>query len=87
VTKRWIIGTAPDCDGVLVDEYASAHHAEIIQDDQGNITVADLGSTNGTYVQLPNGIKAKVRGGTRLPLFPGCTLIVGRTHIPWTVQT
>jgi predicted component of type VI protein secretion system len=84
--KRWIIGRALDCDGVLVDEYASPHHAEVVQDDDGHVSVADLGSTNGTYVRMPNGLKAKVRLGTRLPLYPGCVLIVGRTEIPWTVQ-
>ncbi len=81
----WIIGTAADCDMRLTDEYASARHALIHRDDEGHVYVEDLGSTNGTYVQLPSGQKGKVT--VPFEIHPGDVIIVGRTKIPWSVKT
>jgi diguanylate cyclase (GGDEF)-like protein len=45
------LGRKPDCDIVIVDESASRRHAEIEQNTNSNVvTIRDLGSTNGTYV-------------------------------------
>jgi len=79
----WIIGTAADCDMTVIDEYASKRHAAIVRDDDGQVWVWDLGSTNGTRV-IHNGVTSKVPLGTRRPIWPGDTVIVGRTKIPWT---
>ena len=46
---RIVIGTAPDCDIVLQDGYASSRHAEIRQA-EGGFMMLDLGSTNGLLV-------------------------------------
>lgn len=43
------IGRAADCDLALHDTYLSSRHARIAND-QGDLTIEDLGSTNGTYV-------------------------------------
>lgn len=42
-------GRAPNCSLVLDDEYASSMHAKIYERD-GLIILADMGSTNGTFV-------------------------------------
>src|SRR6476661_4249822 len=45
------LGRKPDNDIVIADESASRLHAEIVQDTTSDsLTVRDLGSTNGTYV-------------------------------------
>lgn len=43
------IGTAADCDVVLTDAYLSSHHA-VIRHENGEFTMVDLDSTNGTFV-------------------------------------
>src|SRR5436190_20597739 len=45
------LGRKPDCDIVIVDESASRRHAEIEHNTNSNVvTIRDLSSTNGTYV-------------------------------------
>lgn len=59
-TDSFVLGRAPDCDLVVDEITVSNHHARI--DWRGDhAEVADVGSSNGTYV---NG--AKVSNGTRL---------------------
>ena len=43
------LGTAADCDVVLTDPYLSSHHT-VIRHENGEFTLVDLDSTNGTYV-------------------------------------
>ncbi|MDE3007891.1 MAG: FHA domain-containing protein [Acidobacteriota bacterium] len=43
------IGRSGDCELSLHDTYLSTRHARVV-DDQGDLTIEDLGSTNGTYV-------------------------------------
>ncbi len=43
------IGTAADAEVVLTDPYLSSHHA-VIRHENGEFTMVDLDSTNGTYV-------------------------------------
>lgn len=80
--RRWVLGSAEDCDLRVTDDYVSAHHAVIFRhNEEGWTAVADLGSTNGTYVER-NGHKTKVVGPTEL--LPGDVLwLGGRTSIPW----
>jgi hypothetical protein len=44
-----VIGRSPDCDLFLDDVTVSRRHAELVRDDD-TITIRDLGSLNGTYV-------------------------------------
>ncbi|HUX04276.1 MAG TPA: FHA domain-containing protein [Acidimicrobiales bacterium] len=44
-----VIGRSTDCDVSLYDNYLSSRHARVANDN-GDLTVEDLGSTNGTYV-------------------------------------
>ena len=44
-----VIGRSTDCDVVVNDTYLSSRHARLATDD-GELTLEDLGSTNGSYV-------------------------------------
>ena len=43
------IGRSQDCDLMLQDNYLSSRHARVANDG-GDLSIEDLGSTNGTYV-------------------------------------
>lgn len=43
------IGRSPVCEVSLEDTYLSSRHARVAND-EGDLTIEDLGSTNGTYV-------------------------------------
>ena len=49
VDPAFVIGRSPECDLAIADTYLSSRHARFANDD-GDLTVEDLGSTNGTYV-------------------------------------
>lgn len=70
------IGRGLDNNIVINDENVSRKHLQILQDDNGNVSVVDVGSTNGTYV---NGVR--ITSETRLS--PGDTLRIGNTALPW----
>ena len=44
-----VIGRNPECDLSLHDTYLSSRHARVANDN-GDLSIEDLGSTNGTYV-------------------------------------
>jgi FHA domain len=58
-----VIGRSSECDVFLHDNYLSSRHARVANDD-GDLSVEDLGSTNGTYVnqQLVRGRVTLERG-------------------------
>lgn len=70
------IGRSSECSVVINDVKVSRVHAQLVQSDNGNISVVDLGSTNGTMV---NG--KRIVGEMRLN--PGDELRVGDTVLPW----
>lgn len=70
------VGRDSSSDKVIDDPYASQHHLQIIEHDDGHFSLADFGSTNGTYV---NG--QKVRG--EVPLNDMDIVRIGNTTIPW----
>jgi hypothetical protein len=49
VDPAFVIGRSAECDLSIADTYLSSRHARFAVD-QGDLTVEDLGSTNGTYV-------------------------------------
>jgi FHA domain len=49
VSPAVVIGRSVECDLSIADTYLSSRHARFAVDD-GDLTVEDLGSTNGTYV-------------------------------------
>lgn len=70
------IGREVDNDVVIDDGYASRHHLQIVQSDNGVYKLADFGSSNGTYV---NG--QRVKG--EIVLEPNDVVRIGNTTIPW----
>ena len=60
---------------LLKDRFCSAVHAEILNEDTG-LTLTDLGSTNGTYV---NGIK--IAPAANHTLVPGDEISLGHTQL------
>lgn len=70
------IGRGQDNDIVIRNDGVSRIHLQLIQDEYDNISVVDLGSTNGTFV---NG--KQISTETRLK--PGDTLRAGDSVIPW----
>lgn len=70
------IGRGSDNNIVVNDENVSRVHIQMVQDDYGNISVVDLGSTNGTFV---NG--TRITGETHLK--PGDEVRIGDTKLPW----
>lgn len=70
------IGRGQDNNIVVNDGNVSRVHLQMVQDDNGNISVVDLDSTNGTFV---NG--SRITGETRLE--PGDELRIGDTKLPW----
>lgn len=67
------IGRAADCQVRLDDGYVSEQHARVYRSD-GDWVVADLGSTNGTFLN-----QSKVAAPA--PLAPGDQLAIGKTVI------
>jgi Domain of unknown function (DUF4388)/Inner membrane component of T3SS, cytoplasmic domain len=60
-----VIGRASDLDMVLIEDMVSRKHAKISLQD-GEITIADLGSTNGTFVNGEKVKKAQLKEGDRV---------------------
>jgi hypothetical protein len=73
--QRFSIGRTPNCDIFLNDPSVSKMHAEIVVNN-GEATVRDLGSTNGTFI---NGMRLY---GTQ-PLKQFDILKVGNSLVPW----
>ena len=69
---RITLGSLPGNDIVLTDETVSRHHCVIVQDDK-DVMLIDLGSTNGTHI---NGVRVR-----EAHLSPGAILAVGNTQM------
>lgn len=71
------IGRSTENNNIVVnDEKVSRNHLQMVMDDDGNYSVVDLGSTNGTFV---NG--QRISGEVRLKL--GDEVRIGQTVLPW----
>jgi len=70
------IGRSEENDIVIDDYKVSRIHLQIVQGDNGNCSVVDLNSANGTFV---NG--QRIRG--EFYLQAGDTVIIGDTVLPW----
>jgi len=69
-----IIGRARDAGLTIDDDYASTHHARLIQSVGGGWQIEDLTSTNGTYVN-------DVRLIAPTTVTPKDDIRIGRTHL------
>ncbi len=63
--REIIIGRSSDLDMVLVEDMVSRKHAKITTDD-AVVTIQDLGSTNGTFVNGEKVRKAELKDGDRI---------------------
>jgi pSer/pThr/pTyr-binding forkhead associated (FHA) protein len=63
--QQIVIGRSSDLDMVLVEEMVSRRHAKIVVEG-GQITIEDLGSTNGTFVNGEKVQRAALREGDRV---------------------
>lgn len=63
--KQIVIGRSSELDMVLVEDMVSRKHAKI-QIAGGNITIEDLGSTNGTFVNGEKVKQARLKEGDRI---------------------
>jgi hypothetical protein len=63
--REIVIGRSSDLDMVLVEDMVSRKHAKILTDDKG-VTIQDLGSTNGTFVNGEKIRKVELKDGDRI---------------------
>ena len=71
------IGRSIDNDCVINSPFVKRHHCQITQDESGQYSILDLGSSNGTYV---NGIR--ITGSTSLNLLDKIT-VGGQLVVGW----
>jgi pSer/pThr/pTyr-binding forkhead associated (FHA) protein len=82
VPAEYVIGQDPDCHIRVQDPYVSGHHAVVIVHSAAVCLLADLGSTNGTWLRRADEAGfGQVVG--QVPLLPGDVIRVGHTEIPW----
>ena len=99
IERLWIVGRDPCCDVVIRNEYIGATNTAVCRYVDGEFAVADLGSTNGTYVQRTPydpaaghevlGARSNPRIAVTRPTHfePGHTLWIGwRQPIPWAAS-
>jgi pSer/pThr/pTyr-binding forkhead associated (FHA) protein len=63
----WVIGRSRHCDLVLGEPTVSRLHAELREEDEGWV-IADLGSTNGTWVNGWRVQRAELHAGDEVAL-------------------
>ncbi|GAC1518604.1 MAG: hypothetical protein NVS3B10_20560 [Polyangiales bacterium] len=64
--KPIVVGRSSDLDMVLVEDMVSRRHAKIAVGSDNSITIEDLGSTNGTFVNGEKVKKARLKEGDRV---------------------
>ncbi len=66
IEEKLQMGRTDDNDIVIDNTYISAHHAEFLRQADGSYEVADLKSSNGTFVNGKRVERARLRGGDKL---------------------
>jgi len=72
--KKTVLGRSSRADLELPDDGISREHAKITVDEDGIVSLVDLGSTNGTFLNEAPIDAAVVRAGDRIRLGPDLTL-------------
>src|SRR5262245_23417478 len=65
INREIIIGRSSELDMVVVEDMVSRKHAKITTDDK-TVTIADLGSTNGTFVNGEKVRSCELKDGDRV---------------------
>lgn len=68
VTGEMLIGRAPECDIMLDDDGVSRKHARLICRPDGTVSILDLGSTNGTWVESQRVDLRSLKDGDRIQI-------------------
>jgi len=68
VSGEMLIGRAPECDIMLDDDGVSRKHARLICRPDGSVSILDLGSTNGTWVESQRIDLKSLRDGDRIQI-------------------
>ncbi len=63
-----LIGRSPDCDLMLDDDGVSRKHARLICRPDGTVSILDLGSTNGTWVEAERMDLHRLQDGNRIQI-------------------
>ena len=66
--EELILGRGEDCDLQLHDDNVSRRHASVVLTPEGHVTLTDLGSANGTYVDGQPVKTVRLEGGEQLQL-------------------
>lgn len=77
--RTYIIGRKTTADIVIQQNTISASHAQLLIDEDGNVFIHDLNSTNGTFV---NGTKIS----SPVQLFPNDLVQLGKVPFDWHVH-
>jgi hypothetical protein len=80
-----VIGRASDLDLVLIEDMVSRKHAKITLEN-GAISIADLGSTNGTFVNGEKVKKAELKLGDRVLIGTSILKLVSVPRIPGPID-
>ncbi len=75
--KEIVIGRSSELDMVLVEDMVSRKHAKIVIQ-AGKVTIADLGSTNGTFVNGEKIKQARLKEGDRILIGTSILKLVGQ---------
>ncbi len=75
-----VVGRGEDCDLTLSDGRVSRRHAHLRRDGEGRVTVKDLDSGNGTYVNGERIAEAELAGGEQLQI--GDTILASSSESP-----
>jgi pSer/pThr/pTyr-binding forkhead associated (FHA) protein len=83
--KQIIIGRSSELDMVLVEDMVSRKHAKIVVA-QGKVTIEDLGSTNGTFVNGEKVKQARLKEGDRILIGTSILKLVASSNLAETTD-
>ena len=80
--KQIVIGRSSELDMVLVEDMVSRKHARIVVNGTGQISIEDLGSTNGTLLDGAPIDRERIEGGDELTFGQTAARFVRRIDVP-----